>query len=143
MGITLDANPIGAAASAAEEIISLFKKNPTVQMSDAFQLQETALSGQIQAVLAQIQVDAVEAASKSTWVAGWRPFIGWICGSGLAVPPLMWAIQCCVLLWHHTYVLPPFNGEELGTILLGLLGLGGMRTYEKVNGAASSAKVGQ
>lgn len=136
-------DPISNVAEAAAKIISLFKSSPDVKLADAFQLQETALQGQIQAILGQIQVDAVEAASKSTWVAGWRPYVGWICGSALAVPPLMWAIQCVVLLSHHQYTLPPFNGEELGTILLGLLGLGGMRTYEKVNGNAAPGSVGQ
>lgn len=136
-------DPISNVAEAAAKIISLFKASPDVKLADSFKLQEDALQGQIQIILAQIQVNAVEAASKSTWVAGWRPFVGWICGSALGVPPLLWAIQCIVLLAHHQYTLPPFNGEELGTILLGLLGLGGMRTYEKVNGSAGAGNVGQ
>lgn len=136
-------DPISNVAEAAAKIISLFKASPDVKLADSFKLQEDALQGQIQIILAQIQVNAVEAASKSTWVAGWRPYIGWICGSALAVPPLLWAIQCVVLLAHHQYTLPPFDGAELGTILLGLLGLGGMRTYEKVNGSAGPGNVGQ
>jgi hypothetical protein len=139
----LGIDPISNVADAAAKIISLFKTNPSIKLADDFQLQETTLQGQIQEVLAQIQVNAVEAASKSIWVAGWRPYIGWICGSALAVPPLMWAVQCSVLLWHHNYQLPPFNSGELVTILLGLLGLGGMRTYEKVNNAADESHGGQ
>lgn len=133
-------DPISNVADAAAKIIELFKGNPTVKMTDEFQLQEDALKGQIQLVLAQIQVNAVEAASKSTWVAGWRPYIGWICGSALGIPPLLWAIQCIVLLAHHNYSLPPFNSQELVTILLGLLGLGGMRTYEKTQGVPNVSK---
>ena len=76
--------------------------------------------------LAQLEVNKVEAAHKSLFVAGWRPAIGWVCGMAL----------------FNNYVLAGYfevNTLGLGEmmpVLLGMLGLGGMRTYEKDKGVA-------
>lgn len=138
--MNLGLDPVSNVADAAAKIISLFKTNPTVKLADAFSLQEDQLKGQIQEVLAQIQVNAVEAASKSTFVAGWRPYIGWVCGTALGIPVFTYLLQCGVMLYHGNYSLPTFNSTELVTVLMGLLGLGGMRTYEKVQGANAPDK---
>ena len=127
-------DPISIVADATEKIISLFKADPTVKAQITGNLELTALQGQIQEVLAQIQVNAVEAANKSVWVSGWRPCVGWVCAGALAVPPLVYLAQCAWLLVHGQTNLPTFNTADLTTMLFGLLGLGGMRTYEKVNG---------
>ncbi len=136
-------DPISNVADAAAKIISLFKTNPTVKLADDFTLREQELQGQIETVLAQLKVDAVEAASKSLWVAGWRPYIGWVCGTAFAIPVFVWLLQCAVMLWHGQYNLPEFNSTEMVTVLFGLLGLGTMRTYEKVQGKAGPGNVGQ
>ena len=83
--------------------------------------------------MAQLEVNKVEAAHKSMFVAGWRPFVGWVCASALAYhfilqPILVFAIS----VGGIEIVLPDFDMNSLLTILLGLLGLGGMRTLEKV-----------
>lgn len=136
------ANPISDIAAAATKIISLFKSDPNIKLADNYDLEKTELSGQIQIVLGQLQVNAVEAANKSIFVAGWRPYIGWICGTALAIPGVVYLIQCLVMMWHGQYDLPPFNTAELGTVLFGLLGLGGMRTYEKVNNSDAPKDIG-
>ena len=133
-------DPVSNVASAAAEIIGLFKANPTVKAQLSQQLDETALSGQIQEVLAEIQVDAVEAASKSTFVAGWRPGIGWVCGAAMAyayiVQPLGGFLLAAV---GHPVALPAVSLSELMPVLLGMLGLGAMRTVEKVQGVAGNS----
>ena len=78
----------------------------------------------------QIEVNKVEAAHPSTFVSGWRPFIGWVCGVAmgfnyLAVPVLT--------IW---YPLVPLDIATMFPVLLGLLGLGGFRTAEKFKGVA-------
>ena len=83
--------------------------------------------------LAQIDLNKQEAAHQSMFVAGWRPFVGWVCASALAYhfilqPILVFAIS----VGGIEIVLPDFDMNSLLTILLGLLGLGGMRTLEKV-----------
>ena len=86
--------------------------------------------------LAQIEVNRVEAQHRSVFVAGWRPFIGWICGVALA-----WNfILRDFLVWGFTVWAPEIpvpaalQLEHLLTVLLSLLGLGGLRTFEKMSG---------
>lgn len=88
---------------------------------------------------AQLQVNQAEASNPNPFVAGWRPFIGWVCGAALAYtyivyPLLTWALA----LWGPPGMKPPLlgNGDMLYELLLGMLGLGGMRTFEKVKGVA-------
>jgi hypothetical protein len=94
---------------------------------------------QQQVSLEQIKTNAVEAASSSLFVGGWRPFIGWICGFALGynyigMPVLTWFAR-----WYDPSAppMPVLETSELMTLLLGMLGLGGMRSYEKVNKVAS------
>jgi hypothetical protein len=83
--------------------------------------------------MAQIEVNKIEAAHKSLFVAGWRPFVGWTCATALAYhfilqPIAIFAISIAGL----SYDLPKFDMNSLMTVLMGMLGLGGLRTYEKV-----------
>lgn len=89
----------------------------------------------------QIQVDAVEAANSSVFVAGWRPFIGWICGVAMAykfvIQPFLVFILVASGSKFDIKLLPVLDWTEMSTVLLGMLGLGGMRTYEKVQGVST------
>ena len=83
--------------------------------------------------LAQIDVNKAEASHKSLFVAGWRPFVGWVCAGALAYhfilqPILVFAIS----VYGISITLPEFDMGSLMTILMGMLGLGGLRTLEKV-----------
>jgi hypothetical protein len=76
----------------------------------------------------QLEVNKVEAAHKSLFVAGWRPAIGWIC----AIALLYSAILSPILnIW---FTVPPVETSLLQTVLTGMLGLGAMRSYEKTKG---------
>tara|TARA_B100000965_G_C19415253_1_gene679605 strand:- start:469 stop:840 length:372 start_codon:yes stop_codon:yes gene_type:complete len=86
---------------------------------------------------AQIEVNKVEAGSSSLFVSGWRPFIGWTCGVALCYHFILQPFLMFVLLSAgKSMELPVFQMETLTTILMGLLGLGGLRTYEKVKKSA-------
>ena len=86
---------------------------------------------------AQIEVNKVEAGSSSLFVSGWRPFIGWTCGVALCYHFILQPFLMFVLLSAgKSMELPVFQMETLTTILMGLLGLGGLRTYEKVKRSA-------
>lgn len=87
---------------------------------------------------AQIEVNKVEAASRTPFVAGWRPFVGWTCGIALAWHFVMFPVVSflVVLSGEDIPPLPVFDMDSLMTILLGMLGLGGLRTYEKFKGIA-------
>ena len=84
----------------------------------------------------QIEINKAEAQHKSIFVAGWRPFIGWTCGIALC----WYFVLQPVVMFLSAYIgfqipeLPEFDMGSLMTILGGLLGLGGLRTYEKQKG---------
>lgn len=86
--------------------------------------------------MAQIEVNKVEAASASLFVAGWRPFIGWTCGVAYGYSfVLQPALVFLAALFHWPLdkaQLPILEMGELGVMLFGMLGLAGYRTYEKV-----------
>ncbi len=80
-------------------------------------------------VKVQSEINKMEAQHRSVFVAGWRPFIGWICGLALAYN----FIIRDVIAWVSPDVMPPaIQMDQLITILLGMLGLGGLRTFEKI-----------
>ena len=81
--------------------------------------------------LAQIGVNKQEAAHKSLFVAGWRPFIGWVCGSAMGFNYLAVPIANA-----FDAGLVPLDATLMYPVLLGMLGMGGMRTAEKVQGVS-------
>ena len=95
-------------------------------------------------VMAQVEVNKVEAASKSLFVAGWRPAIGWICGIAFGWHFVLAPIAEFVLAYvvAEPPVLPTFDMSALMTVLMGMLGLGGLRTYEKKKGV-DTARAGK
>jgi len=82
----------------------------------------------------QIEINKAEAQSRNIFIAGWRPFVGWSCGLALFWHFLGLPITLFVTGWlgvEHP-PLPQFDMDSLMTVLLGMLGLGGLRTFEKV-----------
>jgi roadblock/LC7 domain-containing protein len=90
-----------------------------------------------QAALAQVEVNKVEAGHSSVFVAGWRPSIGWVCAAGLAwafvvAPIASWAL----LVLGIKAELPAIQFDHLFELVLAMLGIGGLRTFEKLRGVA-------
>jgi hypothetical protein len=102
------------------------------------QLLSMQLSGDIQAQIAQIDVDKQEAASQSIFVAGWRPFVGWSCGFAFVYAFIVQPFAQSVAVFAHSNFdpskLPQLNLTEMMPVLLGMLGLGAMRSFDKANG---------
>jgi hypothetical protein len=98
--------------------------------------EEVRMRLMMQPDVAQVEINKLEAQHRSKFVAGWRPFIGWVCGFALAYNFILrdliaWGMQ----IFESTVEAPPeLAMEHLMTVLLGMLGLGGMRTYEKLKG---------
>ena len=78
----------------------------------------------------QLAVNKVEAAHKSLFVSGWRPAIGWICGFALMYSTILAPI---LGIW---FTVPPVDSSLLTSVLMGMLGLGAMRTVEKTKAVA-------
>ncbi len=89
----------------------------------------------------QNKINAIEAAHTSIFVAGWRPFIGWICGVGI-----LWAfVAQPVVTWYLAITgsavsVPEINTDGLYQLVLAMLGMGGLRTFEKLKGASRETR---
>ena len=84
----------------------------------------------------QLEINKAEAQSRNIFVAGWRPFIGWTCGLAMFWHFVGVAITLFFVGWFAVEIpeLPQFDMNSLMTVLLGMLGLGGLRTFEKTKG---------
>jgi hypothetical protein len=86
---------------------------------------------------AQLDVNKTEAAHKSMFVAGWRPAVGWVCCIGLGSNYLFIPMANFVLVVSGSDItVPALDLSEMMPVLMGMLGLGVMRSYEKVNNVA-------
>ncbi len=101
------------------------------------EMEQQLVTAANQAALAQVEVNKIEAAHSSVFVAGWRPSIGWVCAAGLAwafvlAPITSWAL---VVLGIRAE-LPAIHTDYLLELVLAMLGIGGLRTFEKLRGVA-------
>lgn len=114
--------------------------DPAVREKAKFELQKAEremdleeLRLAITADQSQTAINQVEAANPDLFVSGWRPFIGWVCGVAFAyhfiVQPLL---AFAIINAGGEVKLPSFQMDELTTVLMGILGLGGLRTIEKI-----------
>lgn len=86
---------------------------------------------------AQTDVNKIEAANPEVFVSGWRPFIGWVCGSAFAINFVIGPMgEWIALLAGKSAHFPTLDVATMMPVLLGMLGIGGMRTYEKFKGVA-------
>lgn len=117
------------ATAAAEAKLKLFEMQQRGELA--------ALDAELKMALGQVEVNKVEAANASVFISGWRPAVGWVCVFGLMYtfigqPLLAWA--------SSIYAVPTPPDLDLGTLITllgGMLGLGGLRTVEKINGVAN------
>ena len=141
-GIEWLASKLGAPAStldAIKQTLSGFTPDRLIEMKKLdIDFEEFCRNNKIQLDLAQIRVNEVEANSTNWFVAGWRPFVGWMCGVALAyaaiLEPLMRFVA--LVIFKYSGVFPAIDTNLTMQVLIGLLGLGGMRAYEKVQGVA-------
>lgn len=125
-----DLTGLGAVADLANTVIGRLFPDKTEQERQQLAATLTIIQG-------QLDTNKAEAASSSAFVAGWRPAIGWVCAAALACqyigrPLLMWG---GVVTGHQWPPLPGID-DNLWELMLGMLGLGGLRSFEKIKGVA-------
>ncbi len=129
---------VGNVGKAAIDIRTLITgKDPVVEgklAEIAANLEAQQAKAETDLLQGQLEVAKVEAASTKMFIAGARPYIMWICGTVIAYTYII----APVLLAIGIKGLPTMNMAELWPVLTGMLGLGGMRTYEKLKGVAGS-----
>lgn len=126
-------DPLTAGLDFVGKLLDKLFPDPAARAQAQIQLLQMQQSGE----LAQIAVNQEEAKNERIFVSGWRPFIGWVCGVAFAYhyvvePFAMFLITC----YRGACVQPEFNMQELTTVLMGMLGLGSLRTVEKMSDKA-------
>ena len=127
---------IQALIGPATELIGKFVEDKDKKNELAHEIATMAERPAQELAKGQLAINAEEAKSRNIFIAGWRPFVGWTCGLALFVHFL--AIPMADVLTAYFGYAPPsypaFDMDTLMTVLLGMLGLGGLRTYEKQKG---------
>ena len=100
-------------------------------------IEKALIDNAAQINLAQAETNKIEASHSSVFIAGWRPFLGWVCGIGFAWifvlnPILQWGLA----LYGINAVLPQLQSDVLMELTVALLGLAGLRSWEKAKGIA-------
>lgn len=126
-------DPITAVADFAGKVVDKIFPDKTEAAKAKAALDMAALTQDFQLIVGQQEINKEEAKHASIFVAGWRPFVGWVCGCGFAwqfiVGPFL---KFTLDVFGKTVILPVVDISILMNLLLGMLGIAGMRTYEKL-----------
>ena len=126
---------LSAILPVAETVIDRLVPDTNAKKKAMIQMEKALIDAHTKGSLAQLEINKVEAASRSVWVSGWRPCCGWVAAFALGfhfiiTPCVQWAGLLC----GFHLPMPEFDMGSLMTILLGMLGLGSMRSFEKFKG---------
>ena len=115
------------------KLIDKLIPDPAAKDAAKLELLKLQQSGELAAMTAQTEINKVEAASGNLFASSWRPAIGWVCALAMFYQYL--------LRPFFTAFLPALNfpglDENLWQLMMGMLGLGGLRTFEKLNNVAA------
>ena len=124
----------------AKSLIERLLPDPAQKAAALQKLTELELSGDLQVIAGQVEINKIEAASTNWFIAGWRPFFGWVLGAGIAVMIVIGPL----LSWGSTLAGHPVEGPKMPTEVIltlsgSLLGVNSaLRTWEKVKGVAGN-----
>lgn len=134
-------DPLTAAISLGSTLIDRLIPDKTAAAAAKATLVEMQTKGELDQITGQLTVDQAEAGSQSTFVAGWRPFVGWACGAAFAyvyiLQPFMQFLLVAFKVNFDLAKLPSLDIADMMPVLLGMLGLGAMRSYDKISGNGS------
>lgn len=131
-------NPLilGPIFEIGKTLIDRFFPDPEKKREAEMEMFRMAAQGELQQVMAQLEINAREAQHPSVWTSGWRPFFGWVGGCGFAYATILQP----ALVWYGAakgWPTPPdLNMDLLWVVVTGMLGIGGLRTFEKARGVA-------
>lgn len=135
-------NPLTSIFELVNTVISRVFPDKSKAQEIQLELAKMQLSGELSQLekdsaerIAQMEINKVEAASENIFISGWRPFIGWACGIAYVFAYIVspYVINPILIAYGHP-ALPQVDFSDMIAVLLGMLGLGGMRTYEKRKG---------
>ena len=130
-------DPVTAIVEAGGKILDKVIPDLNAREKAKEELVKVAQDQDFQITMAQLAINKAEAESNSLFKGGWRPFIGWTCGSAFALHFLIFPIiNFFLVAFGKPFVSIPFDMATLMTVLMAMLGIGGMRSWEKYKGVA-------
>lgn len=132
-------DPITLLLSVGNKLIDHFFPDANQAAAAKLRLLEMQQNGDLQVMASQMEINKIEAQNPSLFVSGWRPFIGWGCGFAFLYVALFEPIIRFIASVGFKYAgaFPTIDATITMQVLLGLLGLAGMRSWEKKEGVAS------
>jgi len=131
-------DPISAALDIGGKLIDRLWPDPTEAAKAKLELVKMQQNGDLAVMVAQTDINKIEAGSTNIFVSGWRPFVGWVCGAGLAyVAVLEPMLRFIATMLGYTGLFPEIDTTLTMQVLIGLLGMGGLRSLDKYNGVAA------
>ena len=131
-------DPITAVLDIGSKVIDRLWPDPVQRDAAKLELFKLQQAGELAQITGQLEINKEEAKSASVFVSGWRPAIGWVCGMACAWNWIGLPIaKFGMMLYGHPIELSPADISEMMPVLFGMLGLGALRTAEKVNGVAA------
>jgi hypothetical protein len=115
------------------KLIDKLIPDPAAQDAARLELLKLQQSGELAAMTAQTEINKAEASNPSVFVSGWRPAIGWVCALAMGYQYLA---RPLMVAFMPTLAFPGLD-DNLWQLMMGMLGLGGLRTFEKTQGVAS------
>jgi len=128
--MSIDLTGLGSVADLATTVIGKIWPDKSAQ-------EQQQLAAAVAMVQGQLDINKVEAANPSIFTSGWRPAVGWVCALALLYQYLLKPL-IAFGFFASGHPIPPMPGidDNLWQLMLGMLGMGGLRTFEKVKGAA-------
>jgi hypothetical protein len=139
-------DPISIGLELAGKVIDRVFPDPTEAAKAKLEMMKMQQQGEFKQLdleatnaVEQLKVNAIEAANDSVFVSGWRPAVGWMCCSAYAYNYVFMPLVAWGAKWYDPAApnMITLDTGELTTLLFGMLGLGTLRTYEKIKGASS------
>lgn len=130
-------DPVTAIVNLGSQLIDKIWPDPVKAAEAKLELIKLQQAGDLQEIAGQLAINQAEASNPSVFVSGWRPYVGWTTGIGLTYSFIVQPLLSWYSTINHFPVPPVLDLSVLITILGGLLGLGTMRTVEKINGVAA------
>jgi hypothetical protein len=144
--MTLDSLLTGGLFDFAGKVIEKIFPDPAKADAAKLELFKLQQSGELAQLAAetdlakgQLAINVEEAKNASVFVSGWRPFVGWVGGVGLAYAAILEPVArfCATVFYGYVGIFPVLDTTITMQILFGLLGLGAMRSYDKKQGTAT------
>lgn len=126
-------DPITAAINVGGKFLDKFVGDKDLKEKLAHDEEMQELVAELQSTVGQLEINKAEAQHSSIFVSGWRPAVGWICGVALGYHYVLYPFLKfgAVLIMDNPPDFPSLSLGDLMPVLLGMLGLGSMRSYEK------------